>query len=79
MSVISCDAICAQFSFSLEVSVLNHETYSHILFHMKETLQGKLMYNYQKYINNATFYNSTSWTQTFLLGIFSMCTIIENK
>ena len=56
----SCDAVCIQFSFSLEVSALHHETYSHIPFHKKKTLQGKLIYNYQKYINNATFYNGTS-------------------
>ena len=51
----SCDAVCVQFSFSLEVSALHHEMYSHIPFCKKTTLQGKLMYSYQKYINNATF------------------------
>ena len=32
----SCDAVCVQFSLSVEVSALHHETYSHILFHKKE-------------------------------------------
>jgi len=41
MSLISCDAVCMQFSFSLEVSALNHETHSHILFCTNKTLQGK--------------------------------------
>jgi hypothetical protein len=53
--------------------------YSHILFRKKQTLQGNLTYSYQKYLNNATFYNATSCVQTFLVSIFSMCTIIENS